>query len=45
MGPYVQGAFTVVVPYAEVLDLVPPDGPVAAFAAASNPLAGEPRAP
>lgn len=47
MGPYVQGAFTVVVPYAEVLDLVPPDGAVAAFAAASGsgPLARGARAP
>lgn len=33
MGPYVQGAFTVVVPYARVADLALPHGAIAAFTA------------
>lgn len=32
MGPYVQGIFTVVVPYAAVLDLALPGGPLQAYA-------------
>ncbi len=35
MGPYVQGAFTVVVPYARVLDLALPEGALHAFADAA----------
>ncbi|HRQ10846.1 MAG: RsiV family protein [Truepera sp.] len=31
MGPYVQGAFLVTLPYSEVADLAPSDGPIAAF--------------
>lgn len=32
MGPYVQGAFTVTVPFEEILDLAPEGGVLAAFA-------------
>jgi len=35
MGPYVQGAFTVVVPYHDVLDLALPEGALHAFADAA----------
>jgi hypothetical protein len=35
MGPYVQGAFTVVVPYERVLDLALPEGALHAFADAA----------
>lgn len=35
MGPYVQGTFTVVVPYGRVIDLALPDGALHAFADAA----------
>lgn len=39
VGPYVQGAFAVTLPYALVAPLAPVDGAVAAFAAALSPTA------
>jgi len=36
MGPYVQGTFTVVVPYAKVLDMAAPNGALQAFASAGR---------
>lgn len=36
MGPYAEGTFTVVVPYADVVDLALPGGPLAAYAGAAR---------